>query len=1243
MIQFHISRRARDRYQFDDRLFALAGNVVLANFHSARVFAQHINDRRDVSAFPEQAVSPGDINALGLIDEMLHLVVRQYRAQAGEDVLQRALDTAVAQLGPQRVDQVLRRFVDQFPPVEVYRRQATVEQHLAGTTEGRSNREVALEEMMMLWVANQNPAFEPFRELFDDAPLRQDPAYPQLLDNLHDFFDQQAVAHGGVPASREERTRPEALSAGNLARHNLLLLLRAPALAAPHSLTAQLEFMQQQWSPILGRALYRLLSGLDLMREEARYFEAIAAQAGGHGPGGPGPAEVIDFAGQEAEPEQFSADLDWMPSLVLVAKNSYVWLDQLSRQYGREIRRLDDIPDAELATLAARGFTGLWFIGIWERSPASERIKRMMGNADAVASAYSLSSYHIAADLGGDAAFETLKARAWQYGLRMASDMVPNHMGIDSPWVMEHPDWFIQRDDPPYPAYTFNGPDLSWNPDVGIYLEDHYFDRSDAAVVFKRVDHRTGEVKYVYHGNDGTTIPWNDTAQLNYLHPDVREAAIQTILDVARRFPVIRFDAAMTLAKKHYARLWYPEPGTGGSIPSRAEFAMSRAEFDAAMPLEFWREVVDRVAQEAPDTLLLAEAFWLMEGYFVRTLGMHRVYNSAFMNMLRDEDNAKYRQIMKNTLEFDPEILKRYVNFMNNPDERTAVDQFGKGDKYFGVATLMATMPGLPMFGHGQVEGFTEKYGMEFRRPLWEENPDPYLVERHMRELAPLLHQRPLFAEVENFRMYDFFTGDGHVVEDVFAYSNRLGDQRALVVYHNKFAEVKGWLKTSAPYMDKSQADRPLTRQDLAEGLALGADTSLFTVFRDTMSGLEYIRSNQDLHQKGLYVELGAYRYHVFQDFREVQDTAEQPYGQLALQLGGRGVPSIEEALRELVLLPVLNPFSALVNADVFRRLIDGLAPVVDGGSVSERKAEESTKRHEETRREGTEGEQQAVGGTQQAVSGQASALPTLPSLLDEVEAKVAALLTEVQGFEGGTGDPAVIAAEIRRELEALAAIPHLAERLPAPGVADYPAAAAYLRAGLDHDPEAWGAVLAWIFTHSLGKVVADEGFEEQSRAWLDEWRLGRLITQTLEALGVESGAARRAMAAVRVFVAHQASFDITLDPSHQAYQVLAAWLKDHDIQQLLQVHRFQNALWFNQEAFERLVWGMLLRTAIGLTAQPGRPPEKIARALATRYRIVEQMRRAEAQSGYQVEKLLAAVRPAVDGGPKAEAVERGA
>jgi glycosidase len=318
----------------------------------------------------------------------------------------------------------------------------------------------------------------------------------------------------------------------------------------------------------------------------------------------------------------------------------------------------------------------------------------MCGNPDAVASAYSLYSYDIAGALGGEAAMHNLRERAGQRGLRMASDMVPNHMAIDSRWVVEHPNWFLSVPHSPFPTYTFNGPDVCDDSRAQIYLEDHYYSKNDAAVVFKRVDSASGETRYIYHGNDGTAMPWNDTAQLDYLQAEVREAVIQTILHVARQFPIIRFDAAMTLAKRHYQRLWFPAPGSGGDIPSRAERGLTADEFNAAFPEEFWREVVDRVAQEAPDTLLLAEAFWMMEGFFVRTLGMHRVYNSAFMNMLRDEENAKYRQVLKNTLEFEPEILKRFVNFMNNPDEETAVEQFGKGDKYFGICTLMATLPG---------------------------------------------------------------------------------------------------------------------------------------------------------------------------------------------------------------------------------------------------------------------------------------------------------------------------------------------------------------------------------------------------------------------------------------------------------------------------------------------------------------------------------------------------------------------
>ena len=146
-----------------------------------------------------------------------------------------------------------------------------------------------------------------------------------------------------------------------------------------------------------------------------------------------------------------------------------------------------------------------------------------------------------------------------------------------------------------------------------------------AAVVFKHVEESTGRVRYIYHGNDGTYMPWNDTAQLNYLDSRVREAGTANYSAGGQKLSDNSFlDAAMTLAKEHIRRLWYPKPGEGGSIPSRAEHALLQADFERAIPEEFWREVVDRVAQEVPGTLLLAEAFWMMEGYFVRSLGMHR-------------------------------------------------------------------------------------------------------------------------------------------------------------------------------------------------------------------------------------------------------------------------------------------------------------------------------------------------------------------------------------------------------------------------------------------------------------------------------------------------------------------------------------------------------------------------------------------------------------------------------------------
>ncbi|HSF82043.1 MAG TPA: alpha-amylase family glycosyl hydrolase [Anaerolineales bacterium] len=1164
--EFHISRQARDFFGFDQSLFAFNGNVIFADFHAARSFADKINQKRDLVNFPEQAVRAGQINALGLVDEILHVVIAQYRQQLNPYFGEQALNWLYEKLGRDRVNLALHRFSETFPPTAVYQGKTSLEDYLQAESEQEPRLPVQLEELLMLWIANVNPACSPYLELFDDGELEKETLYPQMLSELHNFFKTQPTFG------------PD--------NQDLIDMLRSPAIAEPYSLPGQLEYIRTRWSTILGKDIYRLLSSLDLVKEEEKTVFT-----------GPGPAYIYEFKGMELEPEQFSPDRDWMPSLVLVAKNAYVWLDQLSKKYQRTLNRLDQIPDEELDQLARWGFTGLWLIGLWERSPASQKIKQMRGNPDAVASAYSLSSYDIASELGGEQAYQKLRQRAWQRGIRLASDMVPNHMGIDSSWVMEHPEWFIGLEFSPYPSYRFSGQNLSWDERVGIYLEDHYLDNSDAAVVFKRVDFWTGQERYIYHGNDGTSMPWNDTAQLNYLNPAVREAVIQTILSVARKFPVIRFDAAMTLAKKHYQRLWYPEPGTGGAIPSRAEHGMTKDRFDAEMPVEFWREVVDRVAQEVPDTLLLAEAFWLMEGYFVRTLGMHRVYNSAFMNMLRDEKNQEYRLVIKNTLEFDPEILKRYVNFMNNPDERTAIDQFGTGDKYFGICMLMATMPGLPMFGHGQIEGFTEKYGMEYRRAYWEELPNRDLVARHEREIFPLLQRRYLFAEAKDFLLYDFYSPEGIVNEDVYAYSNRAGNERSLVVYHNRYARARGWVRSSAAFLDKQgetstsrePGERVLIQKSLAEGLQLNSQVGYYTILRDNISGLEFIRDNRQLHQEGLYFELEAYKYQVFMDIREVREDEAHPYGQLTDFLNGRGVPSIEAALAEIFLQPIHAPFRNLVNAGQLSWLIENRI-VEDGEDHTE-------------------------------------------PVLDEVKTKLFALLESVARFSGNNLGVENIVNESSQELAALLRIMATKKIFSSAVVLDDDTISSYLY-GDDDTPtglsggeiKIWGTLLGWLFTHKIGKVSAQQPFSELSRSWIDQWRLSKILENTFQDLGLDQPERQIAITRIKILTSHADWLNTQLPGEVNTYQILEGWLRDSEIQQLLEINRHQGILWFNKEAFESLLWWMTTIAVIQIIPKfPG--DEQAEKQLVKCFQIIQELITAEESSGYQVEKLLTAVR----------------
>ncbi len=848
-------------------------------------------------------MTPGTLMAIAGMHKVYHWIISRYLREA--QVQEREPhDYISGVMGTTSLEKLLRARVYAFPSTPLYLGELELSEAVESLRSPTGVLDSPFWDTLLQDIFYKNPALEAHRALFNNRELVNTGLYAPFQQSLARFLA-GLRPKGTFEAFVDEKGQPL----------SLIELLLMPVRRHPSSLMEQLGYVQKNWGHLVDKLLLdSIMQAEDVLKEEI-YAPRTGVGAAGAGTagtaGGSGQVQLPALGSLEDHYEAFSEDKHWMPRVVMIAKNALVWLHQLREKYKAPIYHLDQIPDEELDQLAAWGFTGLWLIGLWERSEASQRIKQICGNPEAAASAYSLKGYHIAHNLGGEAALEGLKARCTERGIRLGSDMVPNHTGLDAYWLKEHPEYYLQLGYSPYPNYSFRGENLSRDWDLEVRIEDHYFDQSDAAVVFEYKDHRNGQTRYIYHGNDGTTMPWNDTAQLDYSNPATREAVIQAILHVARNFPIIRFDAAMTLAKKHVRRLWFPAPGDGGAIASRAMHSMSDEEFQERVPNEFWREVVDRVAAEVPDCLLLAEAFWMMEGYFVRTLGMHRVYNSAFMHMLKNEDNEKFRGMIKETLEFDPGILQRYVNFMSNPDEETALEQFGDGDKYFAVATVLATLPGLPMIAHGQMEGFKEKYGMEYQRSYWDESPNAALIAEHERVICPLFKARRHFAGAEHFALYDFHTSIG-VAPDVYIYTNALGESRSLTVVNNSYTTYCGSVYTSAPVRDK--ATDTLATTHIADALGAQEGGTGYIRYRALHDGAYYLIPEREVRENGLYLEIGGFKSIVAWDLVRVEGHI---YDELWAEFGRGAIADINIAHAKLALRRSRDLLARLDAADI--------------------------------------------------------------------------------------------------------------------------------------------------------------------------------------------------------------------------------------------------------------------------------------------------------------------------------------
>lgn len=481
------------------------------------------------------------------------------------------------------------------------------------------------------------------------------------------------------------------------------------------------------------------------------------------------------------------------PSLYQI--NTRVWLTELSRTLGRATT-LDDVPDAALDRLAELGFDWLWFLSVWQTGPAGRRVSRAnaewrkefqatlpdLREEDIAGSGFAITGYTVHPDLGGDAALARLRERLRARGLSLMLDFVPNHTGLDHPWVEEHPEYYVP------------GTEL---------------DLARAPQNYTRVTRTQGGLILAY-GRDPYFAGWSDTLQLNYGNPATQEAMIGELVKIAGQCDGVRCDMAMLVLPDVFERTW----GT------------------QAQP--FWPKATQRVRELAPVFCFMAEVYWDLE-WTLQQQGFDYTYDKRLYDRLRDGRARLVREHFHAGLDYQNKLAR----FLENHDEPRAAATFSP-DAHEAAAVMTFLTPGLRFFHEGQFQGRKKRISPHLVRGP-KEPIDPRLEQFYDRLLAVL---RQTVVRDGQWQLLDCTAAwDGNWTSDCFvAYSwtGQDGGRRLVAVNYSNH---------------QSQCYVAIPWTDLEGGV---------WQLRDQMGPAMYERSGDDLAAHGLYLDVPAWAYHVF-------------------------------------------------------------------------------------------------------------------------------------------------------------------------------------------------------------------------------------------------------------------------------------------------------------------------------------------------------------------------------------------
>jgi hypothetical protein len=164
--EFHVAKISL-KYQLDKSLFSI-NEMIVANFRLARELTSKINVKRKSEGKSDQQITAGLINAVGLMHEIFHFLIRWYEEKENPDVLKRSLNFLVQHLGEKELNQVFLGYLEEFPPLDVHLGKMTAEDYLASSTNGKPNAEIVLEELILLQLENINPAGKLLEEFYSD-------------------------------------------------------------------------------------------------------------------------------------------------------------------------------------------------------------------------------------------------------------------------------------------------------------------------------------------------------------------------------------------------------------------------------------------------------------------------------------------------------------------------------------------------------------------------------------------------------------------------------------------------------------------------------------------------------------------------------------------------------------------------------------------------------------------------------------------------------------------------------------------------------------------------------------------------------------------------------------------------------------------------------------------------------------------------------------------------------------------